>query len=290
MDYVILSDAACDLDPAAVKQENLDFIPMDYTRGTETLSHTPGAAPLLLKAFYEGQRKGDLTKTTQISPQRYEAAMRSCLDKGFSVLYLALSGGLSSTFQTAQKVGKELSGLYPEQKIVALDTKAATGGMGILVERAVRNRASGMNIMENALDLTEAIQHIYHWFMVPDLMYLMRGGRISAAAATTGTVFHIRSVLEIDQEGKLKTIGKARGDHKTIRELLEYYEIHHLDNSPDPVYVVDADAPEIGDRIREKLLSRHPELVIRRSTLSPIIGAHTGPGMAAILHIGKRSI
>ncbi len=289
MDYAILSDAACDLESSIVRQENLGFIPMDYTRGMETLSYAPDAAPQSLKVFYDEQRKGDLTKTTQISPQQYEAAMRPWLENGHSILYLALSGGLSSTWQTARNVSDQLSKEYPGRKIIVLDTKAATGGMGLLVERALRNRSSGMNIIDNALDLTDAIQHIHHWFMVQDLMYLLRGGRINTAAATAGTVFHIRPVLQIDPSGKLKTISKARGNHKTIRELLEYYEKYRLDNFPDPVYVIDADAPEIGDQIQKKLLSHHPELIIRRCTLSPIIGAHTGPGMAAIIHVGKEN-
>lgn len=287
MAYVILSDAACDLEPGIIKQENLSFLPMDYTWGMETLSHSPGAPLQSLKAFYDGLRKGNLAKTTQISPQQYEAAMRPWLDNGYSVLYLALSGGLSSTCQTARRISDQLLENYPEQKIIVLDTKAATGGMGILVERAVRNRASGMEITENALDLTDAIQHLYLWFMVPDLMYLLRGGRVSTAAAAAGTVLHLRPLLRIDPDGYLKTIGKAHGEHKSIRELLEYYEKYRLDESADPVYVIDADAPEIGDQIQKKLISLYPGIIVRRCPLSPIIGAHTGPGMAAIIHIGK---
>lgn len=72
-----------------------------------------------------------------------------------------------------------------------------------------------------------------------------------------------------------------------MKELLMHYEEARNDGSADPVYVVDADAPETGDDLQQKLLRKHPELTIRRCTLSPIIGAHTGSGMAAVIHIGK---
>ena len=51
--------------------------------------------------------------------------------------------------------GEKLHVLYPYLQVIALDTKAATGGMGILVERAVRNREAGMSAEENQADLRE---------------------------------------------------------------------------------------------------------------------------------------
>lgn len=287
MDYVIMSDAACDLASGLAGQDNLDFIPMEYTKGPETLTFVPESSNMDLKGFYDGQRKGDLTKTTQISPEKYESSMRSWLEKGYSILYLALSSGLSSTYQTACMICQRLQKAYPQLEIVSLDTRSATGGMGILMERAIRNREAGMKIRENTADLTEAVRHIHHWFLVQDLMYLQRGGRVSATVATVGTVFHIRPVLRIAPDGKLQTIDKARGNRKAVSLLLDRYEQNRTDAYADPVYVIDADAPEIGDQIQKKLLSRYPDLTIRRCTLSPIIGAHTGPGMAAIIHIGQ---
>ncbi len=159
-----------------------------------------------------------------------------------------------------------------------------------MVERAVKNRSAGMSIHENAANLMDAVKHIHHWFMVQDLMYLQRGGRISAATAAAGSVFHIRPILQIDSSGKLQMIRRAHGTNKAVNLLLEYYEENRAAASGDPVYVVDADAPEISEKVSEKLLTAHPELSIRRRSLSPIIGAHTGPGMAAIIHLGKENL
>ena len=284
--YVILTDAACDLDPGVLKTADLAVIPMEYIQQQETRTYDP-AENCDLKSFYDAQRNGDLTKTSQIAPRTYEKVMRAWMDQGYSILYLALSGGLSSTCQTACMAGEKLHVLYPYLQVIALDTKAATGGMGILVERAVRNREKGMSLSDNAKDLMDAVERLHHWFMVQDLKYLQRGGRVSAAAAAVGTVFQVRPLLKIDEKGKLQTIGKARGTKKAVGELLERYEENRTEDTEDPVYIIDADAPDTGDALEEKLRALHPELTIRRCTLSPIIGSHTGPGMAAIIHIGK---
>ncbi|MBQ7486280.1 MAG: DegV family EDD domain-containing protein [Clostridia bacterium] len=192
--YVILTDAACDADAAVLKKENISFIPMDYSLGDEMRSCLPPELPAIMKAFYDGQRKGDLTKTSQVSLSSYEAAMLPWLEKGFSILYLALSSCLSSTYQTAATVCELLQERFPNATILAVDTKAATGGMGILLERAIQNREKGLGVCENAMDLMETIPHLHHWFMVQDIQYLHRGGRLGTVTATVGTVFRLRPI------------------------------------------------------------------------------------------------
>ncbi len=257
MGYVILTAAACDLEPIFMKETHLGFIPMEYTQENRTQTWSQDAKAQDLQAFYSGQRRGELVRTSQVSPYTYETAMCPWLDRGFSVLYLALSGGLSSTFTTACFVSEKLQDRYPGLNVIIVDTKAATGGMGIMVERALRNRAAGMSIHENTANLMDAVKHIHHWFLVQDLMYLQRGGRISIATAAAGSVFHICPILQIDLSGKLQMIGRARGTNKAVNLLLEHYEENRTEASGDPVYVVDADAPEISDRISEKLLTAH---------------------------------
>ncbi len=287
VNYVILTDAACDLDASLMGQQGLGFIPMAYSLGQEMRESRQPEDPGTLKAFYDGQRNGDLTRTSQISPQAYEDAMIPWLEQGCSILYLALSGGLSSTCMTAEAVGKKLEKRYPALSVAVVDTRSATGGMGILTERALRNRDRGMDLAQNTLDLEKAIARIRHWFLVQDLVYLQRGGRIGSATAAVGTILQIRPILRIEEDGTLKTIGKAHGTHKAVKELLELYEENRAEQQEDPVYVIDADAPEVGQRLESALREAHPALIVRRCTLSPIIGAHTGPGMAAVIHIGR---
>ena len=287
MKYAILADAACDVEPVVLKKPEVGIIPMEIMQGDRTSKYIPVASSETVKAFYAAQRCGEFAKTSKISPYDYEAAMRPWLDKGYSLIYLALSDGLSSTCQTAELVAKALEEEYPGQSVAVIDTKSATGGMGILLERAMRNREAGMSLSENKQNLIDAIKHIHHWFLVQDLDYLKKGGRISAATAAVGSALHIRPILQIDQYGKLVTIARAHGTHKAVNDLLERYKKYREGGNADPVYVLDADAPEIGDMLEEKLLALEPCLTVRRCTLSPIIGAHTGPGMAAIVHIGR---
>ena len=55
----------------------------------------------------------------------------------------------------------------------------------------------------------------------------------------------------------------------------------------DAIYICHADAADTADLLEQMILQVTPDAVIRKRMLSPIIGAHTGPGMAAVIHIGK---
>lgn len=281
-------DVSGDIDEAYAKENDLRFVPMEYSLGEE-MRVSEGVQPDdIMKKFYDGQRNGDLTKTSQISPYMYEEYLDEAFKEGYSVLYLSLSSGLSSTYQSALMAKAELKEKYPEQDFYPVDSLAATGGMGVLIERAIRNKEAGMSIEDNYEDLVAATHKIKHYFMVQDLMYLKRGGRVSATTAVVGTMLNVKPILEINEEGKLITIAKKRGNKAAIAGLLDYFKEHFNDSlKNDVIYVIDADIKELGDSLADTVKQLYPDITVRRSTLSPIIGAHTGPGMVAVCFMGK---
>ncbi|MBQ8159942.1 MAG: DegV family protein [Clostridia bacterium] len=287
MFYAIFTDVSADLSGQWALEHQLSFIPMSYSLGEEMRVCARPEEADILKKFYDGQRSGDLTRTSQITPAQYQEAFHETLEKGQDILYLSLSGGLSSTYESACMAAKKLMDKYPGTTIECVDTLAATGGMDILSERAVRNRDIGMTVKENAENLRAATHRIRHWFLVQDLKYLQRGGRVGAVAATFGTIMQMRPILKIDETGKLVTIGKERGNRFAVRDLLKHFSETHDEAAEDPIYVINADAPELAEMLEHGIREIYPDAVIRHAILSPIIGAHTGPGMAAICHMGK---
>lgn len=287
MEYLIFADVSADIDEKYGKAHDIHYIPMEYSLGADMRTCEGVENVEVMKAFYDGQRNGDFTKTSQISPYMYKEYLTPYFQKGYSVLYLCLSSGLSSTYQSALMAKNELEEEFPGLLFMPVDTLAATGGMGVLAERAIRNKESGMSIEDNYANLVEATKNIRHWFMVEDLMYLKRGGRVSAATAVVGSALNIKPVLKIDENGKLITIAKKRGAKAAMNELLELFKNTYDSSTDDVIYIAHADAPVMAMEFKEKLQEIAPNATIRVGYLSPIIGAHTGPGMMAVCHIGK---
>lgn len=285
--YIICADVSTDIDINVYKSSELAFVPMDYSMGEEMRTCTGPETRETLKKFYDGQRNGDLTKTSQITPYMYQEIFSKYMEQGYSVLYLCLSSGLSSTYQSSLMAKDALKEEYPDLDLYSVDSLAATGGMGVLAERAIRNLRNGMSIEDNSEDLKTAASRIKHWFMVKDLQYLKRGGRISSATAIIGSALNIIPILEINKEGKLDTIDKKRGIKMACSSLVSHFKESYDEDSGDVIYVIDADTAETGDMLESEIKALYPNAVVRRSGLSPIIGAHTGPNMAAICHIAK---
>lgn len=286
MSYLIVMDASADIDSKVFIEEDIRFIPMQYSLNEEMRESKGIESEELLKSFYDSQRSGELTKTTQITPYQYINFFSKLLNEGYSILYLSLSSGLSSTYQSAMLAASELNDEHKDEKVYVVDSLGATGGIGVLLELACKYRKEGKSIEENCALLNNAKLKLHHFFMVQDLMYLRRGGRVSGATAVVGTVLGIRPILKIDENGKLVNFAKRRGNKLALEELAKLFnENYELNDSP--IYIVDGDAKELGDFLASEIKKLIPNAVVKRNMLSPIIGAHTGPGLVAVCFIGK---
>ena len=286
-DYDIFVDAAADIDPAFTSQSPIHFVWMSYTMDEENCICQGLEDENWLKSFYDAQRSGTVTRTSQATPQQYIDAFSASMAKGRDILYLSLSGELTNTRDSLRLAEPELKELFPDCTIRAVDSLSATGGIGLLAEAACENKKKGWSLEANAKDLEAMRSRICHLFMVDDLMYLKRGGRIPAATAVIGTALNIHPILIIDQAGALVIIEKKRGDKLSLRELISIFEEVH-DPQENRLYVIHADAPDRAADLCDAIRKTAPASEISTCMLTPIIGAHTGPGMCAITFIGNR--
>ncbi|MDD6807792.1 MAG: DegV family protein [Oscillospiraceae bacterium] len=287
-DYIIFTDVSADIDPSFAKKNGIHFVSMNYTIGEEERVCLGIESEKILKKFYEGQRHGDLTKTSQISPQNYIDVFEPFLESRKSILYISLSSGLSGTYNSSLIAADELNERY-ESQVVCVDSLSGSAGMGLLIEAAVKNRNEKMSITENANWLEEHKRLIQHWIMVDDLMYLKRGGRVSAKTAVLGAALGIKPILSANEEGKLVNIGKKRGSKLAMAELVERYKETSNKEPGERVYIVNADSKKHAEHLKKSVLEINPNADVKVMMLSPIIGAHTGPSMLAIFHFGNES-
>lgn len=170
-EYVIITDTSADIPASVLDKGQIHLIPMVYQLNGEEHPHKdPGSWDS--KAFYDQLRNGGTGSTSQISPAVYTDYFEPFLKEGKDILYISLSGGLTSTWQSSHLAATDLMEEYPERKISCVDSLAATGGQGILVILAAQNQEKGMSLEENTAWLEENRLHICHWFTVDDLISL----------------------------------------------------------------------------------------------------------------------
>lgn len=290
MSYEIFSDVSLDIEEAFLKQNDVRFVPMEYMLGEDTFHCDRPESDEMMHNYYEKLRQAIPTRTSQIAPFHYVSVFEPYVKEKKEILYLSLSSGLSNTYESARMAVEMLKESYHEVKVEVVDSLGATGGMGLLTEAACRNREAGMGLTENAAWLRENANRVNYWFKVEDLMYLKRGGRISAATAVIGTALNIKPILTIKGDGRLDTIAKKRGDSLALKYMLEQFAENFDESFGDTVYICCADCRENAERLKQMVLGIRPGLTVKITMLSPIIGAHTGPDMLSLIHFGKARV
>ena len=281
--YVIITDSACDILPEKLAEWNVKMLPLAFLftdTGVEQKDHEEP-----IGEFYKSMRAGRVAKTSCVNEDAFENAFTEILEAGQDILYLGLSGGLSVTPDNAKKVAERLAKKYPDRKIEAIDSLSASAGEGLFVYLAVKNRDAGMTLEENAEALRKEIPHVCHWFTVEDLVYLKRGGRVSAATALLGTALNVKPVLHVDNEGHLIKMTQVHGRKKSIKKLAE--KLGETIRPDSPIFISNADCIEDAEMLKDILKNEYGKEVTLITSIGSVIGAHAGPGTLALFFMGK---
>ena len=284
--FQILTDTSANLDTAVLQQRNIHVIPFHFY--VDGQSHfCENTAKFDGKAFYDAIRAGARSTTSQISPQAYIDEMTPMLAAGDDVLFVSMSSGISGSFASSQVAAQHLSAEFPQRTIRLVDTRGTSLGEGLLALRAADMRDAGADIDETADAIFALHRNMCQIFTVEDLKYLRATGRVSGAAALVGSILQIKPLLKGDDEGKIVCFSKLRGRKRSIQAMAERYDELVKDAEAQTVGIAHADCPEDAERLKEMILASYPEADIRISQIGPVIGCHTGPGIAALVYWGN---
>lgn len=286
MSFTILTDTSCNLPQELVDEYRLSMIPLRYfLEGVEHASYTDGKQADF-QNFYAAMREGKVVTTTLASQTEAAAVAQECAQRGDDLLYLGFSSGISGTYNACSAAIAEVAAAHPERKMFSVDTKAASAGQGLLITYVARMRAEGKTI-EECRDWAETHRlNISHWFTVDDLMFLKRGGRVSAVSAVFGTALAIKPVMHMDENGTLKVVSKTRGRKKAIASLADHFanSLSVMDPKEQTVYISHGDCLEDAQELAGILKDRYGINDPLITYVDPVIGAHSGPGTLALFY------
>lgn len=274
----IMTDNAANLPPELREQYNIRELRLTYTVDGRLID---GSAPFDGHDFYEAMRRGAEVKTSMISPAAARDAIEPALAAGDDVLFLGISGGVSGTCWGVGLIAQELTAEYPGRRVQVLDTRGASLGEGLVVLEAAQMAQQGAD-MDTIIARAETLcgkmrQH----FMVDDLKFLRKGGRLSGAAALAGTLLQIKPILQGDENGKIVVRTKERGRKKAMDTLVALYNELAEDKSA-PVGLSHAAAPAEALHLTTLLRQSGCTGPILTVCHEPVTGAHVGPGMLAM--------
>ena len=274
----IITDNAANLPQALREQYGIEELCLTYT-----VDGVPADTSVEFdgRGFYDALRRGASVQTSMVTPDAAQKGMEPYLISGEDVLYVGLSSGVSGTCWGVGLVARELAEKYPERKIRVLDTRGASLGEGLIVLAAAKLAAEGRVIEEIVVRCEELCGKRRQHFMVDDLKFLRKGGRISGSAALAGTLLQIKPILQGDEEGKIVQLAKVRGKKAGMEELVALYDQMVEDRSA-PVGISHASSPADALHIATRLRQVGCTGEILTVCHEPVTGAHVGPGMLAV--------
>ena len=285
MSYQIITDSCCDLPAEKISELNIRVIPLNLLfRGESRLD----AVTDEIKEVYDGLRAGESASTSAVNPEGWTSVIEPVVKEGKDALVLTFSSGLSTTYQSAVIAANELAEQYPDRKINVVDTLCASLGQGLLVMYACQKRDEGLDLDQLTQWVDENKGNLCQWFTVDDLMYLKRGGRVSAATALVGTMLKIKPVLHVDEEGHLINVAKVRGRKASIEALANKLGQLGLPGKNDLITICHGDCIDDAKYLEQLLKEQYGTKEVFIGYTGAVIGSHSGPGTLAIFFLGNK--
>jgi len=284
MSYKIITDTCCDFPQEMYQELDLIVTPLTLNYKGQEYREFPEA---FIKELYAGLRSGESASTSAVNPDTWAAVMEPVLAAGEDVLVMAFSSGLSTTYQSAVIAANDLKEKYPGRTVNVVDTLCASMGQGLLVWYACKKRDEGMSIEALTAWCEDHKLNLCHWFTVDDLMYLKRGGRVSAATALLGTMLQIKPVLHVDNEGHLINVSKTRGRKASIDALAKKVTELALPGENETMFISHGDCIDDAKYLESLLKEKHGVKNVIISYVGAVIGSHSGPGTVALFFLGK---
>ena len=283
-DYAILTDSGCDLSQSMVEELGIGVAPMGFTIKEHAYRHYHDYRELSKKDFYDMIRGGEISKTNGANVNDIMSTMKEFLDKGMDILYLSFSSGMSGSCSNAFLAAREMSEEYPEARIHVIDTLCGSIGLGCLTYLVTQKKAAG-ETMDQVIEWVEKNKlNVNHFFVVDDLQYIQRSGRISHLTAIVGTVLGIRPIFMLDNEGKVKDDGKVRGKKAAVKHMLSRVREKHADVKT--FFICHGDVDDEAEALKAKILEEYSDAKVVINCVGPLLGTNTGPGALALIFYG----
>jgi len=286
--YVFMTDSDSDL-PYHLKEEyNIPVVYMPYALDGREYFDDLGQT-LDHKSYYDRMRNGAAPVTSALNEETYLEYFDPIL-KEKDLLFVAFSSKLSCTLQAVYSAREKLLKKYPERTFIVVDTLRISGPMTLLVLKAHEMYRAGRPIREVADWLEANKLRAQAYFIVDDLKYLKRGGRISPAVAAIGTMLDLKPIIMEAADGTLTSNDKVRGRKKAIAFTVDKMMEYAPDPAESPIIVLNADSPDDAERLSSLVKEKLPGANVLIENVGPVIGAHAGPGTLALCFLGTKAL
>ena len=230
--------------------------------------------------FYRRLAAGPPYPTTSaLSAADYVAAYQRLIDRGHdAIVSITLAKGLSGTIESALAAADQVN-----VPVRVLDSRNAAAPEGMIAVAAAKRAASGASLDEVAARASEVADRVSLIAVIPDLMYLYRGGRLNPIQARVGQLLQITPLLTV-RDGVVEVVARERTLRRALDRMIAIARAAS-GGQPMTVWVMEAGGRELAEQVAQRVQDAVPLVEpMLWTSFTPVMGAHTGPGTAGFAY------
>ncbi len=275
MPVALVTDSTAYLPSELLRDSGITVVPVQVIVGGRAYDETTDAAGV--RRVADALRAWQPVTTSRPAPERFRQAFAAAAAGGADAIVCAtLSSRMSGTFESAELAAKEF-----DIPVLLVDSRTVGMGLGFAVLAGAQAAAAGASAHDVADLVERKARESTSLFYVDTLEYLRRGGRIGATRAAVGQALQVKPILQI-LDGEVVPLEKVRTAAKAIARLTELALAATLGRSVE-IAVQHLDGDERARDLARSLIDYLPGTRIVECPLGAVVGAHTGPGIVAVV-------
>ncbi len=284
----ILTDSCSDLTVELMEKYDIDYARMFYRYDDIEKHASLTWTEAEVKELYDIMRKGTRVTTAQVPAEEYTELFTKYINEGKDIVYLACSGKLSNSINTANQIASELMAKNEGVKIICIDSLNACIALGALAIEASKMASEGMGADEVAERITGMRKKVNQFCTVHSLKTMHKAGRVTGAAAFFGNLLGVKPILICNADGEQMAFKKVKGRQNSFKEIVALAKDAIIDGENQTIYFEHSDASkEEVDQLVAMIKAEIPCKDVYTCYIGPIIGGTIGPDAVNIVCFGK---
>ena len=274
----IVTDSTAYIPQDLMEEYNISVAPQILIWAEETFEDGVDIQP---DEFYEKLKTAKVMPTSsQVTVTSIHNIFTKLSEEGYDILAVLLSNQLSGTIDSATQARES----FPDTNIEIVDSETVAMALGFQVLAAARVAAEGADLSECKALAEKAKNHTGVVFAVETLEFLHRGGRIGGGSRFLGAALNIKPILEVTG-GRVESVERVRTRKKSLQRILDMVGERVAGKELVRLAALHANVPGEAKELLEQANSRINTVESIFSTISPVVGTHTGPGTIGLAYM-----
>lgn len=276
MGYHIIMDSVGDRTEELLAMDNFSVVPLKIIIDDEEFVDNDQLDQQMLIQKIAAAK--ECPRSACASPAEYQALYKKYKDDRIYVI--SASSELTGSYNSAKLGEKMFLEEFPDAEIIVFDSKSACAGQPLLAYKIIEFEKAHSDLKTVAKMLEEFIKEQEIIFVLEDITFLQKNGRLTGIKSLLATALNIVPILSADKNGVINQMGKARGIKKALKKLKESIVESLKRNPKDMLVISHCNCAQRAEDIKKELIMLFPDLDIK------IVNT----GGIATLYAGNRGI